>query len=439
MAKRMSFSATGDALIMKHLPQDYPGFFPLKNFIGKAEARMTNLETTLTDGSCYPSAFSGGTWLTTDPSVLKDLKDFGFNLYGWANNHTLDYSYDGLISTSKALDDAGLVHAGAGMNLYEASRPAMIDLPSGRVAFISICSTFDASAPAGIQGNTMPGRPGLNPLRYSTVHRITSEQMAALKDIARVTAINARSENSVRQGFKKAPPEGTYEFAGSLFSEVEDAAGTGRISVASPKDVARTVHDIQDALRTCDYVVVMAHSHEIKGTSNEYADYFLEEFAHACIDAGACAVIGGGTHQMKGIELYKGKPVFYSLGNFIFQNEYVRRLPPDFMEKHGLPLASSAAEGIAGRTANATGTSMHATQENFFSIVPLFEFTDDTCTSLLLQPVDLGLDRDPYFRNLPYPADSGKAREILTYLERISIHYGTRLTLRDDLLIEVKL
>ena len=72
--------------------------------------------------------------------------------------------------------------------------------------------------------------------------------------------------------------------------------------------------------------------------NDEEADYFLEEFAHACIDAGASAVIGGGTHQLKGIELYRDCLIFYCLGNFIFENQYVRLLPADYMEKYGQDL-----------------------------------------------------------------------------------------------------
>lgn len=119
---------------------------------------MTNLETTLTRGGCYPSAFSGGTWLTSDPAVLGDLLSYGFNLVGWANNHTLDYAVPGLLETRRHLCEAGVLHAGAGENLYEASRPALLDTPHGRVAFLSICSTFDSSARAGEQSFAQPGQ-----------------------------------------------------------------------------------------------------------------------------------------------------------------------------------------------------------------------------------------------------------------------------------------
>src|SRR5699024_11484677 len=62
----------------------------------------------------YPSAFSGGTWAMASPSVLEDLQKFGFNMFSWANNHTMDYSHGGLIATKKNLDEQNLTHAGVG-------------------------------------------------------------------------------------------------------------------------------------------------------------------------------------------------------------------------------------------------------------------------------------------------------------------------------------
>ena len=60
-------------------------------------------------------------------------------------------------------------------------------------------------------------------------------------------------------------------------------------------------------------------------------------------------MIGGGTHQLKGIEFYRGRPVFYCLGNFVFENQYVRLLPSDYMEKYGLNIHTAASVGIAKR------------------------------------------------------------------------------------------
>lgn len=108
------------------------------------------------------------------------------------------------------------------------------------------------------------------------------------------------------------------EFGGKMF-EISRDGTEGRSSSPNPIDVKRTVDAIREAKMTCEAVLVMVHSHEIRKDNDEEADYFLEEFAHACIDAGASAVIGGGTHQLKGIELYHDCPIFYCLGNFIFE------------------------------------------------------------------------------------------------------------------------
>ena len=432
MNKKMTFVASGDSLIVKHIPKDYPGFSNIKNYINRAEAKITNLETTLTDGTCFASSYSGGTWVTAPQDVLKDLEDYGFNLYGFANNHTMDYSYEGLISTKNALKEEKLVNAGAGMNLFEASRPGIIELPSARVGLIAISSTFNDAARAGIQSESMPGRPGLNPLRFHTVYKINKEHMNSLKEIAKATLINAGNNLMEKNGFKVPPSTGKFEFGSAVFEESEEE---GRFTECNKTDLERTVKVIKDTLKTVDYVVVMVHSHEMKGETHEEADYFLEEFAHACIDAGACAIIGGGTHQLKGIEIYKNKPVFYSLGNFIFQNEYVRLLPPDFMEKYKLPLCYTAAEGISARAGHAKGVSMHNDLNNFYSVLPYFEMKDEECVKIELMPVSLGFHKSMNFKNIPYEADESETEDIFEYLQRVSKPYGTKLNLQNNRII----
>ena len=427
MSNPMTFTASGDALIVRRMPADYPGFQAVARFIQSGDARMTNLETTLTRGQCYPSAFSGGTWLTSEPAVLCDLLAYGFNLVGWANNHTLDYGPQGLLETKRNLDAAGVAHAGAGKNLYEASRPAMLDTPKGRVAFLSICSTFDPSARAGEQSRAQPGRPGLNPLRHRTVHTVRPAHMRALREIAEGTLINAYDEAMVRQGFRLAQPEGLYAFGGLLF---EEGDVEGKRTLPHAGDVARTESSIRDALADADYAVVMVHSHEVRGASDEESDDFVESFAHSCIDAGACAVVGSGTHQLKGIELYRGRPIFYSLGNFTFQNQSVRLLPPDFMEQYGLPASASSAEGLAARAACASG-SLQKNVWAYRTALPRFTFEDGRLTRLNLMPISLGEDAPRPFRAWPRPASSEQAEDILRYLQRVSARYGTQLCLKD--------
>ena len=100
------FTAAGDILITKKIPRENDGIAEISRYIKRGDIRMANLETTVTDGTCFASAFSGGTWLTVDKSCLLDIKRYGFNMLGLANNHSMDYSYEGLNMTI----DLSLIH-----------------------------------------------------------------------------------------------------------------------------------------------------------------------------------------------------------------------------------------------------------------------------------------------------------------------------------------
>lgn len=314
------FTAAGDILITKKIPRENDGIAEISRYIKRGDIRMANLETTVTDGTCFASAFSGGTWLTVDKSCLLDIKRYGFNMLGLANNHSMDYSYEGLNMTIDNVNKAGFFYAGSGKNLYEAARPAMIETKNGRVGVIDICSTFENAARAGSQTPRIPGRPGLNALRTHNLYKITKEHAAYLEEINKNTGLNSLREKHRAQGFIPSLAENRMEFGTMEFTIVDSNEQEGRWSYSDKRDVERTLNGIKEALYTCEAVVIMIHSHEIKADQEYEADYFMEEFAHACIDAGACAVVGSGTHQMKGIEFYKDCPIFYCLGNFIFEN-----------------------------------------------------------------------------------------------------------------------
>ena len=350
MHTQMTFTISGDALILHRLPPDYPGRQAIRDHLRRGEARITNLETTLTRGDCCPSTFSGGTWLTADKEVLEDLEDFGFNLYSVANNHMLDFSYGGLASTLAALRERGLLFSGAGETLAAASRPVVAELPSGRVGFLALTSTFDDSARAGIQGPCLPGRPGINPLRHKELYQISPEHMKVLREIADAADVNVKNKRRYKTGYKLPEAGGTFAFKEMLFQENERE---GKITQADPRDLERTCRSIRTMKRSVDYMVVMLHYHEMKSDNMEDIDDFIFESAHAFAEAGADLVIGGGTHQLKGIELYRGVPIFYSLGNFIYQNEFARILPPEFMEKYNLPYDTDPMEALAVRRSRA--------------------------------------------------------------------------------------
>jgi poly-gamma-glutamate capsule biosynthesis protein CapA/YwtB (metallophosphatase superfamily) len=118
---KISIMAAGDSFITQRLPQD-THFAQLKNYIEAHDVRFTNFEILLHDFEVYPAPTSGGTWAVARPEVLQDIKQLGFNMMSWANNHTIDWNIGGILTTMKHLDENKCIHAGVGINLAEASQ-----------------------------------------------------------------------------------------------------------------------------------------------------------------------------------------------------------------------------------------------------------------------------------------------------------------------------
>lgn len=426
MRKEITFAATGDSFITRRLPVKDKAFQELSTVLQNTDVRFTNLEVTLHDSEGIPGAVSGGTWAKGSPAVLNDIKDFGFNLIAWANNHTLDYSFGGLAATERNLNNYGFVHGGAGKNLASASEPRYLETAAGRVALIAATSTFHESWVAGDQRPDMIGRPGVNPLRYQTVYKVTPEKLAQLKKIATSVKINAVQDLSIKEGFRLKRSDGLFSFGTYLFKEDEIE---GKTTSPIPTDMERIVKAIQIAKRQSNYIVVSIHAHEMEGDDKTKPAEFLETFARRCIDEGAHSVIGHGPHILRGIEIYKGKPIFYSLGNFIFQNDTVDHLPSDFYESYGLSHDDKVADAIDCRSKNNT-IGLGVDEKVWESILPVWKMENGELTEILLYPLELGFGKERYERGWP---TLSKKVEILKHISQLSKTYGTVITTEDGI------
>ncbi|MBP3396290.1 MAG: CapA family protein, partial [Clostridia bacterium] len=119
----MKISITGDSILMLPLPDSYTDLDTVKGYITEADVRINNLEMVLSDYDRFASTYCGGLWLTAPAARLDDVLKYGFNCFGFANNHTMDYSYGGLESTLAALKERNAPVCGAGMSLAEATAP----------------------------------------------------------------------------------------------------------------------------------------------------------------------------------------------------------------------------------------------------------------------------------------------------------------------------
>ena len=426
----MKICITGDSILMDAMPESYQGLAPIREYISQADVRINNMEMVLSDYDQFASTYCGGLWLTAKPKVLDDILKYGFNCFGFANNHTMDYSYGGVASTLKALKSKNMPVCGAGMSLAEAAAPAMVETQDGTVAVLSITSTCDDAARAGDPGHVIPARPGLNMLRHSEVFLVNEAHMKALEEIAEATHINGRINNSKRGGYTVSKPGifnlGTVEFK---LSDIE-----GKTSAPHPQDMERMRLAIEQAKQEAKYVVVCFHSHEIKGDLDEEPDYFIEEFARKCIDWGACAVVGSGTHQIKAIELYKGKPIFYSIANFIFQSEKPKQFPPDYHDRYGIDRSLSAQEAMYIRS-DGGKRGLETEFKNYKGLMPLLEFDGDTLKKITIKPVELGFyHEDKSVKGLPHDANDAITQEVLETLQALSAVYGTKLVRSGDLI-----
>ena len=402
--KKVTFAATGDSFITRRIPAQDDQFCELSSIIKSADVRFTNLEVTIHNQEGIPGAVSGGTWAMGHPTVLNDIKDYGFNLIAWANNHTLDYSYTGLEATEKYLNKHEFVHAGAGMNLASASEPRYLETQGGRVALIASTSSFHETWVAGEQRPDMIGRPGVN--------------LQTLKEIASNVGINASHNLSIKEGFSQERNDGLFEFGQYLFQESDKE---GQVTSQLEKDMIRILKSINESKRQAKYILVSIHAHEMKGENKEQPADFIEVFARRCIDEGADAVIGHGPHVLRGIEIYKNKPIFYSLGNFIFQNETVTHLPADFYEKYQLSHSDFVADALDKRTRNNT-IGFGINKKIWESVLPVWKMEDKNLKEILLYPIELGFGQERYERGWPVLSEN---INILEQLSKLSEPYGT--------------
>lgn len=424
----MKFTAAGDALLQQRIPETYEGFEKVRDYILQGDARFFNLETTLNyEGECYPSQFSGGTYVRTNPEGFGDLLGYGFNMTSFNNNHTMDFSYEGMLRTLEEVESYGIVNSGVGRNLDEAAAPHYLDTPNGRVALISINTYFEPCMMAGKQSRRFPGRPGINGLRHSETLIVEAEDFAKIQEITEKTGINFEEKIHIAQGYSKPFPEGVCQMGNLRFQLGKKA---GRVTKCNEEDLTRVKNAIFEAQLQANYILISVHHHEMGPGSNELPPDFLEEFAHFCIDNGAHAVIGHGPHLLRPVEVYKNRPIFYSLGDFILQLYSVEVAPEDFYAKQGLTSDATVHELLKKRSNNFTRGLMEDPVMTE-AIVPCWEMENGELTRLELLPVICRQKENKSVSGLPV---AGEAEKIAERLARLSAPYGVKMKLEKGII-----
>ncbi len=410
----VTLALTGDSIITQRIsPFKEPEFTGVMDLVRGADAAFTNLETLFHDYEAPPSHESGGTWMRTDPPILKDLVWAGFDLVSRANNHAGDFGPVGSQITSRYVREAGLVEAGVGNSLREAREAKFLETPRGRIALISAASTFTPSSRAGNTRGDMPARPGLSPLRFTTTYIVTPERLADLKRVAAELSGQA------------APAGDTLNFGGRRYVS---GPVPGQRTEPNKQDLEEIARVVRSAATLSDLVIVSLHCHE-GGVNRSVPADFIPIFARAMIDAGADVFVGHGPHVLRGVEIYKGKPILYSLANFIFQNETLLRMPADSYEEYSLGDAAQAADYLDARY-DKDRRSFPAEREYWDSVVATSKWEGRKLVELQLHPITLGYQTSRADRGRPRLAAGADAARILEMMTTRSKAFGATVVVR---------
>ncbi len=223
----------------KNFEGDYSKLFENLNILKDADILFGNLEGDVSDtGNNVGSIYS----FRMDPKVLPIIKDAGFDIVSFANNHVGDWNMAAFKDTLSRLDENGILKTGAGINKEGVTTPTIIEKNGTKFGFL---------------------------------------------------------------GFTDVGP--------NWLEAKSDAAGILLASDPNFKEI------IQNAKTKCDVLIVSFHwGVEYKVIHNKHQ----ENLAHSAIDNGADMIIGHHPHVMQDIEEYNGKPIVYSLGNFIFDQYF---------------------------------------------------------------------------------------------------------------------
>ncbi|MQR99683.1 CapA family protein [Gluconobacter aidae] len=425
----MKICLTGDSILFRPLNSRTDlRISPLFDMIRSCDISFTNLELVPNDFVGDPALDMGGTHFGASSWVLDELNEAGFDLFAAATNHSLDYSISGLRKTLAELNVRKMRYAGIGLHLEDARRPTYFTHPTGTVAMISCTSTFARGQEAAMQTSAMQGRPGINPLRYNTIYQISADEMTSLRNIYQKLGLQRVKDDKIQLGFAFPAPDGILVFENLNFRTGDE---TKVITTPNIMDIQAITRWIAEARMVSDTVILSIHAHESGYNDKDQLDVeipadFLVAAARQAIDAGADIIACHGPHLLRGMEIHNGKPIFYSLGNFIGQNELVERLPVESYMANRVSSDLTPHQLYKARSNN-DAKGFPAETRFWETIMPIGTYQNGKLESLEIHPITLTLCPAAHIRGIPSLARGKEGQRILEKFAALSAPFGTVL------------
>ncbi|HWA19601.1 MAG TPA: CapA family protein [Devosia sp.] len=274
----LSFIAVGDVAPQLHDNGDHLFTFTAPT-LNASDFVLAQLETSYSERGTRQ--LGGFRWrLPRRPPLgnITSMRKAGINIISFASNHALDYGEESFFDTIDNLKKADIGVVGVGKDLAEARTPLIVEKNGVRVAVLA----YNSILPQGY--DAAKDRPGCNPIKVSTYYEQVDWQPGT-------------------------PPK--------------------IVTIPDEADFERLKEDVRLARAKADVVVVSQHCgvHLVPDVLAQYQ----KTIAHAAVDEGADLVVQHHSHSAAGIEVYKGKAIFYGLG--VFAHESVRGLLDDSVVK----------------------------------------------------------------------------------------------------------
>jgi poly-gamma-glutamate capsule biosynthesis protein CapA/YwtB (metallophosphatase superfamily) len=234
------------------------------SYFDNSDVNFCNLEVALSSKGNLKPGRPSG--LRSYPGMVEVLRKGRIDFVSLANNHIMDYGLDAMFETMEILSQNGIGYSGAGKNIEEARKPTLVKKKGLAVGLLSY--TTNTNLPLGFQAAR--NKPGLAPVRispfFSPGHTNKEDLEALQKDVKKWQAL-------------------------------------------------------------VDFLIVSFHWGVSDGGTHTVALH-QQVIAHHAIDAGADLILGHHPHAIQGVEIYRNKPICYSLGHFLF---------PFFTKEEGFP------------------------------------------------------------------------------------------------------
>ena len=344
-----SVALVGDIFLQESLP-DSAQLAEVRSLLEAADIAFGNLEAPLSNRGVPTEKWVN---MRMAPALFDEIKALGFNALNLANNHMMDYGEAAFVDTMSNMILNDMNYVGVGLDIEQAWMPKVIDAGGFQVALLGAASTLGPGLAAG------PDRPGVAPIHVSESYHI--DPAASMEQ----------------------PGSAPYVF-----------------TRAYAEDLERAVAAVDDIRRDADFVIMALHwgvpPFWRPRFQDGLADYQIE-VGRALIDAGVDVIAGHHPHSLQEVEIYRGKPIFYSLGNFVFHHN------------RGPDLDTSVS-----RNAPYAMTSARRDREWSETVIVLMQIDDDGGVSYALQPALLDDAGNPSLLH------GGEARALIERLSAIS-------------------